>query len=167
MRHQKRTKKFKRTEEERKRLWIDLTQALILEGQITTFTARAKWFKPRFERLVTLVKRANGDVKLAYTKVRPFLSEKVARKLIEEVVPKLSTRNSGYTRLIKLGIDFNGHDKSIVSVVEDAKKPNQKPTIQAEEVKESTPAKPQKKETAKTTKKTTVTKKTTTKKEEK
>jgi len=119
MRHLKTTKKFKRTTEERKRLWIDLSSALIKYGQITTFTARAKWFSPKFERLVTLVKRAEDDKKLAYTKVRPFLREEVARKLIEEVVPTLKERQGGYTRILKYNKPFTVHDKSIVTITQD------------------------------------------------
>jgi len=117
MRHLKKTKKFKRTPEERKRLWIDLSSALIKYGQITTFTARAKWFSPKFERLVTLVKRAKGDKKLAYTKVRPFLLEDVARTLVEDIVPKLENREGGYTRILKYNKPFSMHDRSIVSIV--------------------------------------------------
>jgi len=119
MRHLKNTKKFKRTPQERKRLWIDLSLALINYGQITTFTARAKWFVPKFERLVTLVKRSGDDAKLAYTKVRPFLHEKEARKLIEEIVPTLKERNGGYTRILKYSKPFSVHDKSIVSIVQE------------------------------------------------
>ncbi|MGL4758441.1 MAG: bL17 family ribosomal protein [Patescibacteria group bacterium] len=117
MNHKKNTQKFKRTTEERKRLWIDLASALILNGQITTFTTRAKWFSPKFQRLVTLVKRAGDDKQLAFKKVRPFLSEKVARKLIEEVTPKLQERNGGYVSIIKFAQPFNEHDKSIVTIV--------------------------------------------------
>jgi ribosomal protein L17 len=117
MNHKKNTKKFKRTTEERKRLWIDLSSALILNGQITTFTARAKWFSPKFQRLVTLVKRSGEDRQLAYRKVRPFLSEPVARKLIEEVVPKLVNREGGYVSILKYAEPFNEHQKSIVTIV--------------------------------------------------
>jgi large subunit ribosomal protein L17 len=116
MNHLKSTKKFKRTTEERKRLWIDLSSALILHGQITTFTARAKWFSPKFERLVTLVKRSGEDTQLAYRKVRPFLSEKVARKLIEDVVPTLKTREGGYTSILSYSEPFSEHTKSIVTI---------------------------------------------------
>lgn len=122
MRHKKNTKKFKRTEEQRKRLWQDLSSALILHGQIVTFSARAKWFRPKFERLVTLVKRSGDDTKLAFSKVRPYLSEKVARELIEKVAPKLLNRDGGYTRIIKLDAPFSEHDKSVVSIVEDTQK---------------------------------------------
>ncbi len=118
MRHQQNTKKFKRTTEERKRLKLDLARSLIKAGQITTFLARAKWFTPFFERLVTLVKRANGDNKLAFHKVRPFLDEATARILIETVVPKLANKTSGYARILKYQEKFGLHDKAIVTIVE-------------------------------------------------
>ncbi len=121
MRHLVKTKKFKRTEEERKRLWIDLSRALIKNKKIVTFSARAKWFAPKFERLVTLVKRADGNVKLAFSKVRPFLSEDIARILIEDVVPKLKGRDGGYTSILKMGTNFSEHDKSVVMIVDEIK----------------------------------------------
>lgn len=119
MRHQKaNSRKFHRTEEERKKLWIDLCSALILHGQIVTFTTRAKWFRPKFERLVTLCKRAKGDKRLAFYRCRKYLSERVARKLIEEIIPKLENRNGGYTAQYKLGSNFDEHDKSLVKIVD-------------------------------------------------
>lgn len=121
MRHLKTKKKFKRTEEERNRLWRDLATALINNGTILTFTARAKWFRPKFDRLVTLVKSANGNKQLAFTKVRPFLSEKVARKLIEEIVPAMDKRSGGYTIQVKVFQEFSSHDKSIVKLADEAK----------------------------------------------
>lgn len=122
MRHLKNTKKFKRTEEERRRLWIDLCNGLILNGKITTFTARAKWFRPKFDRMVSLVKRAGDDKQLAYTRLRKYFNEPVARKMIEEVVPSLASRNSGFTSIIKLHQDFSPHDKAMVLILKDTPK---------------------------------------------
>lgn len=119
MRHLKTTKKFKRTEEERKRLWKDLSSGLIQSGKIITFTARAKWFRPKFERLVTHCKHAGSDIQLAYRKIRPYLSESDSRKMIEQIVPKLLSRNGGYTSQIKYKQDFNTLDQSIVMIVQD------------------------------------------------
>jgi large subunit ribosomal protein L17 len=118
MRHQKKSQKFHRTEEERKRLWIDLSSALIKNGQITTFSTRAKWFRSRFERLVTLVKRAGDDIQLAYRKVRQFLHEEDARKLVEEIVPKMKDRTGGYTQVYKLSNPFSDKDMSLVRITE-------------------------------------------------
>lgn len=154
MRHLKKTKKLKRTEEGRKRLKIDLCSALILNGQITTFTTRAKWFTPFFERLVTLVKRAGDDVQLAYKKVRPLLREEVARKLIEEIVPKLKDRQGGYTRILKLDAPFSEHDKSIVIIADEevttTKPATKKATAKKEEVKPETATKKEEKKEEKT-----------------
>ena len=118
MRHLKNTKKFKRTPEERKRLWIELSRGLIENKQIVTFTARAKWFRPKFERLVTLVKRAGDDEVLALRRVRPHLPEEVAKKFVREIVPALKDRQGGYTRLYKVDQDFSTHDKSVVLITE-------------------------------------------------
>ena len=105
------------TTEERKKLWQDLVSCLILHGKIITITTSAKCSARKIERLVTLCKRAGEKRKLAYTKVIPFLKEPEARKLIEEIVPKLTTRNGGYTQIYKLHDYFTTHDKSIVMIV--------------------------------------------------
>jgi large subunit ribosomal protein L17 len=116
MRHKKNTKKFKRTEEERKRLWIDLCKGLINspDGKIETFTTRAKWFRPKFERLVTYVKKAGDDQVLAYRRLRQYLPEKESRKMIDVIVPKFLERNGGYTKQFHIKYDFDTQDKSIV-----------------------------------------------------
>jgi large subunit ribosomal protein L17 len=118
MRHKKNTQKFKRTEEERRRLWTDLCSALVKSGKIVTFTTRAKWFRPKFERLITLAKRAGEDKVRAYRAVRPYLSEVDSRKLVEEIAPKFASRPGGYTKQFKLSSDFDSQDKSIVLLSE-------------------------------------------------
>lgn len=160
MRHQQNTKKFKRTEEERKRLWKDLVTALIKNETILTFTARAKWFRPKFDRLVTLVKSANGDTKAAFNKVRPFLPESVARKLIEDIVPRFEGRTGGYTSIVKVFQEFSQHDKSIVKLVDGVAAPKKEvkavETTTTEEVAvEPKAKKPAAKKTTKTTAKKT------------
>jgi large subunit ribosomal protein L17 len=120
MRHKKNTKKFKRTEEERRKLLRDLSAGLIKSGQITTFTARAKYFRPFFERLVTLCKRAlaKGDTQLAFRRMRVYFDEPTARIMVEKIAPKMQNRNGGYTRQFKLSIPFSTHDKSVVKITD-------------------------------------------------
>jgi ribosomal protein L17 len=118
MRHRKLSKKFHRTEEERKRLWIDLSTGLIKNGQIVTYSARAKWFRSKFERLVTLVKRSGEDTQLAYKKVRPFLHEVDAKKLIEVITPTMKDRVGGYTQVYKLSAVFSDKEKSLVRLTQ-------------------------------------------------
>jgi large subunit ribosomal protein L17 len=118
MRHRKNTKKFKRTEEERRRLKIDLSRGLIKNGQIVTFTARGKWFRSFFERLVTLCKRAGDDTHLAYRRLRVYLDEETSRIMLEKIVPKMKNRNGGYTQQYKLSQDFSNHDKSVIRITD-------------------------------------------------
>jgi len=119
MRHLKKTKKFKRTTEERKRLWTDLSSGLIQSGQIITYTARAKWFRPKFDRLVTNCKKAGENKELAFKYLRQYFSEPVSRKMLEDVVPKLQSRNSGYTRQYHLADNFKTSDQSVVQIASD------------------------------------------------
>ena len=119
MRHLKKTKKLKRTNEERRKLFVDLSRALIKNGKITTFTARAKWFAPQFERLITLIKKAGDDQVLAMRRMRKYFSEADSKKIVTEIAPKFKDRNGGYTRILKLDQDFSTHDKSIVALTLD------------------------------------------------
>ena len=119
MRHLKKTKKLKRTEEERSRLKRDLIAALTRSGTIKTTTTKAKWFTPFFERLVTLCKRAGDDVQLQYKRVRPYLNENDSRLFVEKVVPKLQGRNGGYTRIFNyVSGEAPDRKESIVMITE-------------------------------------------------
>jgi large subunit ribosomal protein L17 len=118
MRHLKKTKKLKRTEEERRKLFVDLSTAVIESGQIVTFTTRAKWFRPKFERLITHVKKAGQDKNLAFRRVRPYLKESTARKLVEQIAPKYEQRDGGYLRILHFQERFSTLDKVVVSLVE-------------------------------------------------
>ena len=98
MNHLKNTRKLKRTEEERSRLKKDLIAALVRSTKIKTTTTKAKWFRPFFDRLVTLCKRAGEDVQLQYKRLRPYLNENDSRIFVEKLMPKFVGRNGGYTR---------------------------------------------------------------------
>jgi ribosomal protein L17 len=119
MYHKKNKKTLKRTEEERTRLNKDLIAALVRSSRIKTTTTKAKWFTPNFERLVTLLKRAGDDVQLQFKRLRPYLNENDSRLFIENILPKLQGRNSGYTRILNY-VSFEAPDRkeSIVMIVE-------------------------------------------------
>lgn len=118
MRHLRKVQKFHRTKEERRRLKIDLSRALILNGQITTFKTRAKWFRSFFERLVTLCKRADGNTQLQFQRLRKYVDEPTARKFIEKIYPTLKERQGGYVRVLNYQEPFSVHQKAIVTIVE-------------------------------------------------
>jgi ribosomal protein L17 len=119
MYHNKNKKTLKRTEEERSHLKRDLIAAIVRSGKIKTTTTKAKWFRPHFERLVTLCKRAGDDVQLQYKRLRPYLNEADSRIMVEKIVPKLKDRQGGYTRTFQY-VDGNTFDRkeSIVMITE-------------------------------------------------
>ena len=101
MRHKKDVKKLGRTSEERRALLRNQVTSLFKEKKIKTTLAKAKETRRLAERLISFAKR--GDLS-ARRQVCKFVQEKnVVKELFEEIAPKYSERNGGYTRVLKLG----------------------------------------------------------------
>lgn len=108
MRHRVKTKTLNRTSEHRHALLKNLSESLIKHGKIETTIDKAKYVRPYIEKLITKVKGLNKEDKLnmfnavKYLKTK-LITEEVINKLINEVAPKFTKRNGGYTRIIKTG----------------------------------------------------------------
>lgn len=100
MRHLKKTKKFHRETDQRKALEKALLTALISYGKIKTTEAKAKWLRPKIEKIVTKAKIKNVNNIRA---VRKILAEKPTKRVFDEIASKYQERPGGYTRVIKLG----------------------------------------------------------------
>lgn len=101
MRHRKDTLKLGRTSEHRKALFANQVSSLILSGAIKTTVVKAKASKRLADRMVTLAKKGTlHHRRLAVSKLR---DETAVAKLFLEIGPKFSSRNGGYTRIIRLG----------------------------------------------------------------
>jgi len=101
MRHGKRVKKLGRTKEHRKAMLCNMAASLLAHIQIRTTLTKAKAAKQVVDRLITLAKR--GDLharRQAYDVIR---QRTLVKKLFNEIGPKFSQRNGGYTRVLKLG----------------------------------------------------------------
>lgn len=109
MRHRVVKKILGRDKDHRKSLISNLSTQLIENEKINTTLAKAKALRPKFEKIVTkAVKAHNSDDKIfKFNTVKALRkdikSEKAIRKLMEEIAPKFSTRQGGYTRIIKTG----------------------------------------------------------------
>lgn len=78
-----------------------LVCSLIEEKRITTTLAKAKLARSHAEKLVTV---ARGGSLIARQRVLAVLRHREPmQKFFKEIVPKLSGRNGGYTRIVKLG----------------------------------------------------------------
>lgn len=99
MRHRHGYRKLNRTSSHRKALLKNLAIALIANGKIETTVAKAKTLRSYIEKLITKAK--SGDFN-AHREIFAYLQDKDAtKKLVEEIAPKYSDRNGGYTRIIR------------------------------------------------------------------
>ena len=102
MRHQKQRHKLSRDSAHRKALLMNLSKEVIEHERIKTTQAKAKAAKPEIERLITLAKR--GDLHARRQALSALGQDKfVVYKLFEEIAPRYTDREGGYTRILKLG----------------------------------------------------------------
>ena len=101
MRHQKKTIKLGRTAEHRKALLANQVCSLIEHERIKTTLAKAKAVRPLAEKMVTLGK--NGSLHARRTALAVLRQKKAVKKLFENIAPRTTSRNGGYTRIIRLG----------------------------------------------------------------
>ena len=117
MRHQKKGRKLNRTASHRKALFSNMAASLVINKRIITTHPKAKELQSYIERLVTYAKK--NDVhgrRLIQSKIIGKLSKSVANELIHNIAPQYSSRNGGYTRVIKL--DNRKNDDAIKALIE-------------------------------------------------
>ncbi len=108
-------RKFARPKSQRKALLQSLAMQLFLKGRIKTTEAKAKELRKTAEKFIT--KAGKGDLPARRQLLRS-LSEKVVKKLIDEIGPKYKARQGGYTRVIKLGPrQSDGANMAIIELV--------------------------------------------------
>ena len=101
MRHQKKTVKLGRKAEHRKALLANQVCSLIEHQRIRTTLAKAKAARPLAEKMVTLGKK--GSIHARRTAFAVLRQKDAVKKLFDEIAPRTSDRNGGYTRIVKLG----------------------------------------------------------------
>lgn len=125
MRHGKHTFKVGRTGSHRRAMIVNMLKSLIETGRIQTTVVKAKELRRHADKMVTLAKKntlaakrnAIAALRISYnplTTKEARLSKKgdekshsrdrfVIEKLFGEIREKFSTRNGGYTRIIRTG----------------------------------------------------------------
>ncbi len=114
MRHLKRGKKLGRTAAHRKALMRNLAVSLFRHERIETTKAKAKVLRSFAERIITLAKR--GDLHARRLVAADINDKKVVQKLFQELGPRFTDRNGGYTRVMKLG--YRRGDAAPMALVE-------------------------------------------------
>jgi len=84
-----------------KAMFGNLVASLIAAEAIVTTEAKAKALRPIAEKMITKAKK--GGVHNQRQVVSYIRDKDMAHKLFEEIGPRYSDRNGGYTRILKLG----------------------------------------------------------------
>ncbi|BCX15316.1 MAG: 50S ribosomal protein L17 [Candidatus Parcubacteria bacterium] len=92
-------KKFHRKKNIRKALFKIMLHHLIMNERIKTTTQRAKYLKPRIEKLISKGKNQNLAT-LRY--LLKHLPKKSAYKVFYDLSPRYKDRTGGYVRILKL-----------------------------------------------------------------
>jgi large subunit ribosomal protein L17 len=154
MRHSYFGKKLSRSKNERRRLLQNLARDLFIHGKIKTTLAKAKAVQSLVEKLITNAKKSTNA---GTNQVRKVLADKKSVDLLlSDVKTRFASRNSGYTRIIKLGtmrsdaateVLISFVDEKVVSeVVVEKKIKTESPKVKtADKLKNTSKVKPEKK----------------------
>ncbi len=114
MRHHNKNKKFGRDKDQRKALFVALSNAIVERGKIITTETKAKQLRPIIEKLVTRARK--NDLASQRIVVARLGSKDNAKRLISEIAPRYEKREGGYTRIVKL--TPRASDASKMAVIE-------------------------------------------------
>lgn len=139
-------KKLNRDRDHRKALFRNLVTSLVLHEQIKTTEAKAKAIKGLVDKVIA--KGKTGSLHARRTLAGVLTNRKAVEKVIEVLTPRFRQRNSGFTRIIRLG-RRKGDNASLVrmelvdkEVVEGKKKERKK---KVEEKEKEVPAEEERK----------------------
>ena len=103
----RRSKRFGGSAAHQRLLLANLAASLFAAEGIVTTEAKAKALRPIAEKLITKAKKAQEESPMRVHRIRQiqgYLGDKeMTNKLVNEVAPRYTQRNGGYTRIFKLG----------------------------------------------------------------
>ncbi len=101
MRHRVYGKHLGRDIDQRNSLFRSLLRSLISHGSLQTSQTKSQAIKGVIDKLINAGKKNTDSAKRVV--LSTLASEDLSKKLIEEIAPKYSNRNSGFTKVVKLG----------------------------------------------------------------
>ncbi len=101
MRHAKRGRKLGRDAAHRNSLLGTMAGQVIVHGRIKTTVPKAKEVRSVVDKLITTAKK--DDLPARRQAVKVLKDKTIVRKLFEDVASELDDRESGYTRILRLG----------------------------------------------------------------
>jgi large subunit ribosomal protein L17 len=125
-RHGYQGKKFGRKTDQRRALIKSLAESLVLRESIQTTLPKAKELSSYVEKLITKAKK--GDLHSRRQVISGLQTLEAAHKLVDDIAPKLTARNSGHLRIergeLRRG---DGAQMAKISFVDNLEKKSEKP----------------------------------------
>jgi len=116
MRHKRKGRKLGRTSAHREAMLSNMVVSLFDHEKIKTTEPKSKELRRTAEKLITLAKR--GDLHSRRLAAKKVHDKKVLKKLFDDIGPRYTDRNGGYTRITKLGVRFgDGASMSVIELV--------------------------------------------------
>lgn len=109
MRHRVAGYKLGRTNDQRKTLRRTMIRQLFEHERIETTRAKAASIRGEAERLITVARKSADGSDIDKVNARRLVASRlgndpeIVKKLFDDIAPRFSNRNGGYTRVLKLG----------------------------------------------------------------
>lgn len=132
MRHGFTKRRLNRTSSHRKAMFKAMACSLIEHEQIKTTLPKAKELRPIVEKLITMAKKNSLHARRML--VSKLQSNKVVKKLFDDIAPRFANRNGGYIRIMKAGFRYG--DAASMAIIEFVERKANPDTIKTSEVKE-------------------------------
>lgn len=120
--HGNQGRKFGRERDQRRALIKGLATSLVEYGKIETTLPKAKEIVPYVEALITKAK--SGSLHDRRQVIASLSTVSAAHKLVDDIAPKLTTRNSGHLRIKQTRLRVGDNSQmALVSFVDDISGP--------------------------------------------
>lgn len=130
-RHSYQGRKFGRERDQRRALLKGLATSLVTHGKIETTLEKAKEVVPYVEPLITKAKK--GDLHNRRQVVAALSTVEAAHKLVDDIAPQLTARNSGHLRITRTKLRVGDNAQlATVSFVDELKAAQAKEVSEAE-----------------------------------
>jgi large subunit ribosomal protein L17 len=140
-RHGYQGRKFGRERDQRQALIKSLAESLVLQESIKTTLPKAKELSSYTEKLITKAKK--GDLHNRRQVIKSLNTLEAAHKLVDEIAPKLSGRNSGYLRIERSELRRGDNAQmATITFVDDLSSKPDKPTKKEEPAAKTEEVKP-------------------------
>ena len=102
----RRSRNFGGSSQHQRLMMANLVASLVAAEGIVTTEAKAKALRPVAEKLITKAKKAqDGPMRVhRIRQIQGYLGDReMTHKLVNDVAPRYTERNGGYTRILKVG----------------------------------------------------------------